>query len=209
MIINLLLTYTNVLFKMIQLRFILITLTTMLSISVAGQDYKLPPYQKFVLKNGLTVYLMEQREVPMINVSVILPAGAIYDGEKTGLASLTASALKHGTRSYSKTALDEELDFMGASVSTYASKESAGLSAQFAAKDKEKVMQIIYEMLTAPAFDTVEFGKEKRIVLARLDQAKESPAVCNRILLRQVLVWRTCLWQYNTGYAWLSGQYFQ
>ncbi len=45
-----------------------------------AQSYKLPPYQKFKLNNGLTVYLMEQHEVPIISVSVILPAGAIYDG---------------------------------------------------------------------------------------------------------------------------------
>ncbi len=140
-----------------------------------AQDYKLPPYQKFSLPNGLTVYLMEQRDVPMINVSVILPAGAIYDGDKAGLASLTAVSLKHGTRSYPKAKLDEELDFIGASVNTYASKESAGLSAEFAAKDRDKVLNIIAELLTAPVFDTAEFSKEKKRVLVRLAQAKESP----------------------------------
>ena len=118
---------------------------------------------------------MEQHEVPMINVSVILPAGAIYDGDKAGLASLTATSLKHGTKNYPESTLDEELDFIGASLNTYASKESAGFSAEFAAKDQDKVMSIIHELLTAPSFDTAEFNKEKRIVLVRLDQAKESP----------------------------------
>jgi predicted Zn-dependent peptidase len=145
------------------------------SLSVSAQDYKLPAYQKFTLKNGLTVYLMEQHEVPMINVSVILPAGAIYDGEKAGLASLTATALKHGTRNFPKSKLDEELDFIGATINTSASKEAAGLSAQFAAKDKEKVLAIINELLTAPTFDTSEFTKEKKRALLRLEQAKESP----------------------------------
>jgi zinc protease len=142
---------------------------------VTGQDYKLPPYQKFTLKNGLTVYLMEQHEVPKISVSVIIPAGAIYDGDKAGLASLTAVALKHGTKNYPKSKLDEELDFIGASVNTYASKESAGLSADFAAKDRDKVLAIITELLTAPVFDTTEFAKEKKRALIRLEQAKESP----------------------------------
>jgi predicted Zn-dependent peptidase len=147
----------------------------LISITAISQDYKLPPYQKFVLKNGLTVYLMEQHEVPMINVSVILPAGAIYDGEKAGLASLTATALKHGTKSFPKSKLDEELDFIGASVNTFASKESAGLSASFASKDKVLVFKIINELLTQPSFDATEFEKEKKRVLVRLEQAKESP----------------------------------
>lgn len=157
------------------LKYILCSVILLISITAISQDYKLPPYQKFVLKNGLTVYLMEQHEVPMINVSVILPAGAIYDGEKAGLASLTATALKHGTKSFPKSKLDEELDFIGASVNTFASKESAGLSASFASKDKALVFKIINELLTQPSFDATEFEKEKKRVLVRLEQAKESP----------------------------------
>lgn len=149
--------------------------TLLVFVALNAQDYKVPAYQTFTLKNGLTVYLMEQHEVPMINISVILPAGAIYDGDKAGLASMTATSLKHGTKNYPKSQLDEELDFIAASINTYASKESAGLSAQFAAKDKDKVLSILYELLTAPVFDSIEFDKEKKIVLARLDQAKESP----------------------------------
>jgi predicted Zn-dependent peptidase len=140
-----------------------------------AQDYKLPPYEKFKLKNGLTVYLMEQHEVPVMNVSVIIPAGAIYDGEKAGLASLTASGLKYGTRNYPKAKLDEELDFIGATVNTFASKEAANLSAKFAVKDKDKVLDIIRELLTEPVFDSIEFAKEKKRVLVNLEQAKESP----------------------------------
>ena len=158
-----------------RLKYILTLIAFVVVSDLVGQDYKLPPYEKFQLKNKLTVYLMEQHEVPIMNVSVILPAGAIYDGEKAGLASLTASGLKYGTKNYSKTKLDEELDFIGASVNTFASKESAGLSARFAVKDKEKVLDMIYELLTAPIFDTAEFSKEKRRVLVNLEQAKESP----------------------------------
>ncbi len=142
---------------------------------ISAQDFKLPAYQQFTLKNGLKVYLVEQHEVPTISVSVIMPAGAIYDGEKAGLASLTATALKHGTKNFPKALLDEELDFIGASVNTYASKESAGLSATFAAKDRNKVLNIIQELLTAPVFDTAEFSKEKSRTLVQLEQAKESP----------------------------------
>jgi predicted Zn-dependent peptidase len=39
-------------------------------------------YKKFVLKNGLTVYLMEQHEVPLIYVSAVFPAGATKDSTR-------------------------------------------------------------------------------------------------------------------------------
>lgn len=137
--------------------------------------FKVPAYEKFTLANGLTVYLMEQHEVPVISVSAILPAGAIYDGSQSGLASLTAAGLQYGTKSYSKTKIEEELDFIGASLNTYASKESAGLSSKFASKDADKVLPILKEVLIDPIFDKDEFEKERKRVLIGLDQAKQSP----------------------------------
>lgn len=144
-------------------------------ISLSAQSYKLPDYTTFKLSNGLTVYLMEQHDVPVISVSAILPAGAIYDNDKAGLASFTATALKHGTKNFTKTKLDEELDFIGANVNTYATKEYAGLSSNFAAKDKVKVLAIIKDLLLNPVFDSTEFNKEKSRLLVMLEQQKESP----------------------------------
>ncbi|MFE3871624.1 M16 family metallopeptidase [Flavobacterium sp. ZS1P70] len=144
-------------------------------ISLSAQSYKLPDYTTFKLSNGLTVYLMEKHDVPVISVSAILAAGAIYDNDKAGLASLTATALKHGTKNFTKTKLDEELDFIGANVNTYATKEYAGLSSNFAAKDKVKVLSIIKDLLLNPVFDPAEFNKEKSRLLVMLEQQKESP----------------------------------
>ncbi len=137
--------------------------------------FKVPAYEKFILPNGLTIYLMEQHEVPVISLSAIIPAGAIYDGDKSGLASLTAAGLQYGTKSYTKSKIEEELDFIGASLNTYANKESAGLSSKFAAKDADKVLPILKEVLIDPVFDQEEFEKERKRVLSGLDQAKLSP----------------------------------
>jgi predicted Zn-dependent peptidase len=152
-----------------------ICLLVLTHISLSAQSYKLPEYTTFKLSNGLTVYLMEQHDVPVISASAILPAGAIYDNEKAGLASLTATALKHGTKNFTKTKLDEELDFIGADINTYATKEYAGLSSNFAAKDKVKVLAIIKDLLLNPVFDSAEFNKEKSRLLVMLEQQKESP----------------------------------
>ena len=93
-----------------------------------SQNFKLPRYEKLVLPNGLTLMLMEQHEVPVLAVSVGLPAGAVYDGTQYGLANLTAESLKFGTKSFPKALLDEKLDFLGAQLSTYATLETATLT---------------------------------------------------------------------------------
>jgi zinc protease len=154
---------------------IMIFCLLVISMNLAAQGFKLPNYTTFKLPNGLTISLMEQHDVPIISLSAILSAGAIYDYDKAGLASLTATALKHGTKNFPKTKLDEELDFIGANVDTYATKEFSGITSNFASKDKDKVLTIIKEIMLNPVFDAEEFEKEKSRLLVELEQQKESP----------------------------------
>ena len=141
------------------LTFILV-LTDVSQAQTQAGAFKVLAYEKFTLPNGLTIYLMEPHEVPTISVSAIVPAGAIYNGQKSGLASLTASGLQFGTKSYTKDKIEAELDFIGAGLNTNASKESASLSARFASKDQDKVFPIIKEILADPVFNAEEFEKE-------------------------------------------------
>lgn len=154
----------------------LLSVVMMISTGLFAQNaFKVPKYEKYVLPNGLTVYLMEQHEIPLISISAIIPAGAVYDGAKHGLSSLTAGGLQYGTKNYTKAKIEEELDFIGADLSTYATKEYASVTAKFAAKDLSVALPILNEVITAPTFPVVEFNKEKNRVLAALDQAKQSP----------------------------------
>ena len=153
----------------------LICISVMTITGIQAQNYKLPEYTKFQMDNGLTVYLMEQHEVPLISVSAILPAGAIYDGSKSGLAHLTALALKHGTQNFSKAQIDETLDFIGASINVSAYKEYARLSSKFVSKDKDVVLNLVKELLRNPTFNEEEFNKEKSRTLTELERDKESP----------------------------------
>jgi len=161
--------------KKLKQAYLIIALCLTFPLLALGQSYKLPAYTTFKLDNGLSVYLMERHAVPVISVSTIIPAGAIDDGNQSGLADLTATALKHGTKSYTKAQLDEEIDFIGASLNTSASKEFSRLSTKFATKDKAKVLSIIQEVLMNPVFDVKEFEKEKSRLLVSLEQQKESP----------------------------------
>jgi zinc protease len=157
--------------------FLLAILVFMLAIAapVAAQQFKLPKYQKFTLGNGLTVYLMEQHEVPLVYVSAIFPAGAVKDNNKSGLASLTSESLLLGTTSFSRQQIEEKLDFLGANYRTSASKEFASLSMSFANYDLDKVLPILKEIILSPSFDNKEFDKHKKRLLLELEQNKEQP----------------------------------
>ena len=139
-------------------------------------EFKLPKYEKVKLPNGLTLYLMEQHEVPLISTSLIFPAGTIYEPQgKAGLASVTADALMFGAGNRSKQQIEEELDYVGASIGTWADKETGNISASFAKKDTDLVMGIIKDMLVKPQFDAEEWKKLQTRRSAEYDQMKESP----------------------------------
>ncbi|GAB3962708.1 pitrilysin family protein [Spirosoma harenae] len=156
----------------ILLTFISTLLLTGLSLA---QTFKVPPYQKFKLKNGLTVYLMEQHEVPLINVSAVFDAGAVQDGNRYGLSNMTAEALLFGSSKYTKAQLEEKAEYVGANIDAFAGKEVAKLSASFAVKDQDLLFDIIQDVITKPTFDQAEFDKYKQRQLLQLTQQKESP----------------------------------
>lgn len=155
---------------------ILLLLLTLTTLSASAQNnFKVPKYEKFKLKNGLTVYLMEQHEVPLINVSAVFDAGSINDGDQYGLAALTADAVVFGTQKYTKSQIEEITDYVGANLSTMAGKEGASVRSSFAVKDQDKLFDVIQQVVMYPVFDATEFDKHKQRTLLELAQAKESP----------------------------------
>ncbi|MBE1300052.1 MAG: insulinase family protein [Alteromonadaceae bacterium] len=145
------------------------------SVSNAKSQFSMPEYSKTTLDNGLTLYLMQQSEVPMIDVNVVIGSGAIFDGKVAGLAQMTSDNLMFGTRSLDKKSLESALEFVGAQFYTDASLDYSELSASFAKKDQDEMLAILAEVLRSPRFDEEEFNKYKNRYLGTLKRQKESP----------------------------------
>ena len=150
-------------------------LLSIVFVSITCAQFKLPGYEVVTLDNGLTIYLMEKKDVPIISFSAVFDAGAIRDGEKNGLASFTAEALKFGTKNYTKNQIDSIFNFYGSSLNTYARLDYSGLYTQFMKDDLEKLLPVIKDVITNPTFPEDEIIKRKQRWIAELDQAKESP----------------------------------
>jgi zinc protease len=151
---------------------VLSTLTLSLS---AHAGYTLPKYQKLKLDNGLTIYLMEQHEVPLIDVNLVVKAGAVQDGAKPGLNHMTIANMELATEQHTKTEIEEALDFIGADLGTLGGVELSTITSSFASKDQAKVLGIIRDIVISPRFDKNEFDKYKTRYMLRLEQQKESP----------------------------------
>src|SRR5258707_6277453 len=59
--------------------------------SAAAQTLHIPPHEKVVLKNGLTVLLLEKHGVPLVNLYALVKTGSAGDpAGEDGVASITA-----------------------------------------------------------------------------------------------------------------------
>src|SRR3972149_5393336 len=86
--------------------------------STAHASKKIEPV-RVVLKNGITILVVETHALPVVNISVTVKTGSVYDPpEKAGLSSLTAALLDEGTKTRSSQQIADEMDFIGGKLST-------------------------------------------------------------------------------------------
>ena len=169
------LTYASVMLNSFRHFLVAAIFSFLFLLSNSNAQFKLPKYEIVTLDNGLTIYLMEKKDVPIISFSVLFDAGAIKDGETKGLSSFTAEALKFGTKNYSKDQIDSIFNFYGSSLNTYARLDYSGLYTEFMKNDLDKLLPVIKDIITNPTFPEEEIIKRKQRWVAELDQAKESP----------------------------------
>ncbi|MFT7687028.1 MAG: zinc protease [Candidatus Azotimanducaceae bacterium] len=147
----------------------------MLSAFAADSRFQLPEYERVELKNGLTLFLMEQHEVPLISINASIKAGAKNDRDQQGIAGLTIDGLKMGINGYSKQALEDLFDFHGASLSADISQDAAIFSLSLAAKDLDILLPVFLEMLQKPLFPEQDTSKMMDLHLQKLEQSLERP----------------------------------
>jgi zinc protease len=138
----------------------------------AGGELKLPPYKKVQLKNGLTLLLMEQHEVPLVSFNALVRGGGVADTPgKEGVASVTAGLLRKGTKARTANQLSEELDFIGGQLGAGAGTDTSNVSAEFVKKDLAKGLDLLSDVMLNPIFPPDEVSK---LLKQRLDGIKSA-----------------------------------
>jgi predicted Zn-dependent peptidase len=136
--------------------------------------FKLPPYKKVKLSNGLTLLLMEQREVPIVSLSLIVKAGSVADPSgKEGLASLTAGLLRKGTAARSADQFSSDLDFIGGQFRSGAGADLTTAGAEFMKKDIGKGLDLFSDVLMNASFPQEEIDKMVRLRIDAIKAAKD------------------------------------
>ena len=130
-------------------------------------EFKPPVPEKRMLSNGMKLYLLEDHELPLFNISGLIKTGNIYDpADKVGLSSIFATVMRTGgTVSREPDALNEELESMAASVEVGMSREYGTINLSTLAEDIETGLEIFADVLRNPEFreDKLELRKQQAV----------------------------------------------
>ena len=135
-----------------------------------------PPIQlgkptAYTLPNGLKVFVVQNSKLPRVSASLTIDMDGIIEGDKTGITSMAGSLLRRGTAKMSKAQLDEEIDFLGASINT--SSQSA--SASSLKNNFPKVFALMSDVVLRPALPSAELEKIRKNELSELQSNKDDP----------------------------------
>jgi zinc protease len=132
----------------------------------------------FTLSNGIQVYYFQDRELPLVTLTAMFKGGGLYEPtEKSGLASLTGTVMRTGgSVSRPGDKLDEELEFLAASVETGMGREYASASANCLKKDFSKVLEIYADILANPAFPQEKLDLARNQMKEQLRRRWDMPA---------------------------------
>ncbi len=121
------------------------------------------------MDNGTVVLVKENPASASVSIAGTLKAGSSYEGDSTaGLASLTASMLRRGTRSHTFQELNTALDEVGASLSFSGETDEVSFGGRALAGDFELLVTLLGEMLMFPTFPEAELEKLRGQVLTHL-----------------------------------------
>lgn len=136
---------------------------------------QVPPHERVVLDNGITVVLMPRREVPLVAFNVIVRGGVLADpADKPGVASLAASLLEKGAGERDAFAFADAVEGVGGSFSAVAGPEAISVSGQFLARDQALMLELLADALRRPRFAPEEFEKLRARQIELIKAAKDS-----------------------------------
>jgi zinc protease len=139
-------------------------------------DVTFPKVQRATLSNGLKVMLLERHSSALVNVALAVDAGYAADSaDKAGAASLALDLLDDGTTTRDTFRIADELDAIGARISTGSSLDLSFVRLQALSHALPPALAIYADVVLRPSFPPamVELAKKRR--LAQIGQEKATP----------------------------------
>lgn len=133
----------------------------LLTASATFAQLRMPAYERTVLPNGVTVYTLVKKDVPLVTLKALIKGGAeSQPATKAGLADITNDLLLRGTRNRSADQIAQDIDFLGAAVSASSGESANEIELEVLSKDVNEGVAILADLALNPTFPAAEVAKE-------------------------------------------------
>jgi zinc protease len=156
--------------------FVVMTFLTLTLGLKDGPLLAMPPVQRTVLPNRLVLLVCEEHSLPFVTLQLLIDSGSRTDPPgQEGLSYMTARGLLLGTSKRNVTAINEELDFMGAALNASSGRDYTTVSLRVLKKDLDKGLDLLMDALTQPTFPDEEIRREVEKTLAAIQSQEDQP----------------------------------
>jgi zinc protease len=151
--------------------------------------FALPAIEKTKLSNGLEVWMVEQKELPIVAMNLVLKSGQGNEpDDRTGLANITANLLDDGTKTRSAVDITNQLQAIGVNgINAGAGWDSTNVSIQTLTRNLDKALEIYSDVIVNPAFPATELESQRARSLIGLRQQRANPNIVSNIVYNRVL----------------------
>jgi len=152
-------------------------MTAAAPVRAAPMDLKLPAVERSVTPEGLTVLSAPRGPLPLVSVRLVIKAGSALDpAGKEGIADFTARLLRRGTKSLKADAIDEAVEYVGASLGLGCSEDALFVALTTPAEHLPDMLRVMAALVREPTFPEEEVASARTRVLAHLATEQDDPA---------------------------------
>ncbi len=138
--------------------------------------FQFPEIRRTALANGLNVWTVEQRAVPLVSVLVLVRRGSAADPpEREGLAAITGDLLDEGAGELDALAFHEALGRIGAQIDTEVGSDATLLGLTVLTRFAGRGFALLGDMIQRPHLDPLDFDRVRDLRLNRLVQIRDMP----------------------------------
>lgn len=152
-------------------------------------NFEFPVVDQQETAHGLKLYMRKNNELPLVDMTIMVEGGSIYDpAGKTGLSSVFAELLKTGgSLTLSPQDLETELESRAITLTVSSSEYCFEIHLSVHRDDFERGLEIVADLLQRPRFDAARLELARTQMLEDIHRKNDDPGTVARRLLAQAV----------------------
>jgi predicted Zn-dependent peptidase len=148
---------------------------------------KLPTLERTGISNGITLQLVQQHELPLVQLTLVIDGGSKLDADQPGLASFTARMLTEGAGARDANALQSQLAFLGAQLFASAGTNAFTISLNVPKRTLGEALDLLGDVVLRPSFRAADVRRQRDLRLASILQRRDNANVLAALAFSQVV----------------------